>query len=388
MKSRSTQITPAATRDERIRLCLAIELSKKSWDVLVCSPLSAKLSRYRNAAGDGAALLALIERLRTRAEGKLGKAVEVVSCYEAGYDGFWLHRLLAAHGIDSKVFDPASLQVSRRARQAKTDRIDGERLLRALLAYLRGEPRVVSVVRVPSVADEDARRLHRERDRLVGERVQHVNRIKGLCATQGVYDFEPLRRDRMGRLEGLRTGDGCTLPVRLKAEIEREIKRLELVLTMIDSIEKERNAILDETKTADHPNATKIRALAKLKGIAAEFSSVLVGEVYYKDFDNRRQVASYVGLAPSPFASGAMQRDQGISKAGNPKARTTAIELAWMWLRHQPASVLSVWFRERVGSLKGRPRRIAVVALARKLLVALWRYLETGLVPEGAVLKA
>jgi transposase len=388
MKDRSTQITPATTHDERIRLCLAIELSKKSWDVLVCSPVAAKLSRYRSPAGDGASLLTLIARLRTKAEARLGKPIEVVSCYEAGYDGFWLHRLLMAHGIDNKVFDPASLQVSRRARPAKTDRIDGERLLRALLAHLRGEPRVISVVRVPSIADEDARRLHRERSRLVAERVQHVNRIKGLCATQGIYDFEPLRRDRTERLASLRTGDGRVLPDRLKAEIEREIKRLELVLMMIANIEKERDAILDETKAADHPNAAKIQALAKFKGIAAEFSSVLVGEVYYKDFDNRRQVGSYVGLAPSPFASGAMQRDQGISKAGNPKARTSAIEFAWMWLRHQPASALSIWFRERVGSLKGRPRRIAIVALARKLLVALWRYLETGLVPQGAVLKA
>jgi transposase len=282
----------------------------------------------------------------------------------------------------------ASLQVNRRARQAKTDRIDAERLLRALLAHLRGEPRVVSVVHVPSVADEDARRLHRERHRLIGERVQHINRIKGLCATQGIYGFEPLRRDRRERLKGLRTGDGRTLPERLLAEIEREIGRLELVLAMIGAVETERDAILDETKTAQHPGAEKIRALAKFKGIAAEFSSVLVGEVYYKDFDNRRQVGSYVGLTPSPFASGAVNRDQGISKAGNPKARTTAVELAWMWLRHQPDSALSVWFRERVGSLKGRPRRIAIVALARKLLVALWRYLKTGLIPVGAVLKA
>jgi transposase len=386
--SRSTQTTPAAPHDGQFRLCFAIELSKKSWDVLACSPVAGKLSRHRLPAGDGAALLALIKRLREKAQAKLGRPVDVVSCYEAGYDGFWLHRLLIEHGIDNKVFDAASLQVNRRARQAKTDRIDAERLLRALLAHLRGEPRVVSVVHVPSVADEDARRLHRERHRLIGERVQHINRIKGLCATQGIYGFEPLRRDRRERLKGLRTGDGRTLPERLLAEIEREIGRLELVLAMIGAVETERDAILDETKTAQHPGAEKIRALAKFKGIAAEFSSVLVGEVYYKDFDNRRQVGSYVGLTPSPFASGAVNRDQGISKAGNPKARTTAVELAWMWLRHQPDSALSVWFRERVGSLKGRPRRIAIVALARKLLVALWRYLKTGLIPVGAVLKA
>ena len=331
--------------------------------------------------------MALLDQVRRRVARASGQEVEIASCYEAGYDGFWLHRLLEAEGIVNHVFDPASLQVNRRARRAKTDRIDVQGLLRALMAHLRGEPRVVSVVRVASVDEEDARRLHRERDRLIRERIQHVNRIKGLCATQGIYDYEPLRRERHQRLEALRTGDGRALAPRLEAEIMRELRRLELVLEMIATVEAERNAIA-AAKAQNHPQAHKITTLARLKGIGPEFATVLAGEVFYRSFDNRRQLAGYVGLGSSPFASGRMNRDQGITKAGNAKARTTMIELAWMWLRHQPDSALTHWFRERVGSLKGRPRRIAIVALSRKLLIALWRYVETGLVPTGAVLKA
>ena len=338
-------------------------------------------------AGNGGALLALLGRTRRRVEATLGRRVEIVSCYEAGYDGFWLHRLLEGHGVRNHVFDPASLLVNRRARRSKTDRLDVEAMLRALTAHLRGEPKVVSVVRVPSVAEEDARRLHRERHRLIGERVRHVNRIKGLCALQGIYDYEPLRRNRHERLAALRTGGGGALPPRLAAEIGRELQRLELALELIGTLETERNAIV-AAKSTRHPGAAKMHRLSKLKAIGPEFATVLVGEVFYRRFDNRRQVAAYVGLDASPFRSGAMRRDQGIAKAGNAKARTTMIELAWMWLRYQPGSQLSAWFRERVRDLRGRPRRIAIVALARKLLVALWRYLETGLVPDGAVLKA
>jgi transposase len=380
---------------------LALELSRASWVVAVHAPLADKIGLHKLKAGDGEGLLALIARLRGRLERTLGRPVAVVSCYEAGYDGFWLHRLLEAHGARNHVLDPASLQVNRRARRVKTDRIDAASLLRALMAHLRGEPKVVSVVRVPSVAEEDARRLHRERHRLVGERVQHVTRIKGLLATQGVYDFQPLRRDRWQRLGALRTGDGRALPPRLAAELARELRRLELVLEMIASLEAERDAIAAAPAPA-HPHAPKIQALARLKGIGAEFATVLVGEVFHRQFDNRRQVASYVGLTPSPFCSGGLAREQGISKAGNPKARTTMVELAWLWLRHQPESALSQWFRQRVGVARGRLRRLpgsqrrppvvgaerqAAAALARKLLVALWRYLATGLVPDGAVLK-
>jgi len=380
-------LPPAGTHDDAICCVLAIELSKKSWIVAVNTPLLDKISRHTLKPGDGKELLDLCERIRTRVARETKKRVEMVSCYEAGYDGFWLHRLLEAHDVRNHVIDPASLQVDRRARRAKTDRVDAERLLRSLMAYLRGEPKVWSVVRVPSVAEEDDRRLHRERGRLINERIQHVNRIKGLLAIHGIYDYQPLRRDRTQRLERLRTADGRTLPPRLEAEILRELQRLELVIGMIKTIEAERDAIASANTETERRGAKKVQHLAKIKSIGPEFATTLVGEVFYRSFDNRKQLASYVGLTPAHFQSGAMCRDQGISKAGNAKARTVMIELAWLWLRHQPDSPLSVWFRDRVGKLKGRIRRIAIVAVARKLLIALWRYLETGLVPEGAALK-
>ena len=230
------------------------------------------------------------------------------------------------------------------------------------------------------------RTLGGERDRLVSERVQHVNRIKGLCALHGIYDYQPFRPQAMARLEQLRTAEGISLPPRLKSEIKRELQRLELVVEMIATLEAERDAIVEDDAST-HVNAKKIQNLHKLKAIGPEFATVLVGEIFHRDFNNRRQLASYVGYAPNPFQSGNVAHDQGISKAGNRKGRTTGIELAWLWLRYQPDSDLSVWFRTRVGTTKGRIRRIAIVALARKLLVALWRYLETGLVPRGAVLK-
>src|SRR6516165_10034523 len=379
---------PAAPHDDAVRCVLAIELSKKSWIVAVNTPSSEKISRYTLEACDWKELLKLCERIRTRIARELKKDVELVSCYEAGYDGFWLHRLLEAHGIRNYVIDPASLQVDRRARRAKTDRVDVERLLRSLMAHLRGEPKVWSVVRVPSVVEEDDRRLHRERDRLINERIQHGNRIKGLLAIHGIYEYEPLRRDRMQQLERLRTADGQTLPTRLKAEILRELQRLVLVIGMIKTIEAERDAIASAKTKPQQTSAKKIKHLVKLKSIGPEFATVLVGEVLYRTFNNRKQIGSYVGLTPSPFQSGSTSRDQGISKAGNAKARTTMIGIAWLWLRNQPDSLLSVWFRERVGDRKGRIKRIAIVAMARKLLIALWRYLETGVVPEGAVLKS
>lgn len=393
MEDRTMTTSSATSNDDPARCFVAIELSKKSWLVAVLTPLADKIGLHTVPAGDGQALLALLDRLRRPVATALGRPVEMVSCYEAGYDGFWLHRLLQAHGVQSHVLDPASVQVNRRARRAKTDRIDVRGLLRALMAHSRGEPKVVSVVRVPSVAEEDARRLHRERHRLIGERVSHVNRIKGLCAGQGIYDYQPLKRDRHDRLAGLRTGDGRVPPARLAAEIGRELRRLELVLEMIAVLEAERDDVAAARTTA-HPEAGKIQMLFRLKSIGPApghfvpgVATVLTGEVFYRAFDNRRQLASYVGLDASRFANGGMNRDQGISKAGNAKARATMIELAWMWLRYQPDSELSRWFHDRVGSLRGRPRRIAIVALARKLLVALWRYVETGLVPTGAVLK-
>jgi transposase len=329
--------------------------------------------------------------LRHQLARELGRPVAeigVISCYEAGYDGFWLHHVLEAHGVRNHVLDPASLLVNRRAKPAKTDGIEVERMQRALGRYLRGEVDACSVVRVPSVEEEDAKRLHRERKRLVQERVQHANRIKGLCALHGIYDYRPLRADRKVQLEGLRTSDGRPLPPRLKAEIRRELQRLELVHRMIVEVEAERDAIVKEAAPQHYPNADKIKVLAALSSIGPEFATRLMGEVFYRSFDNRRQLASFAGIAPSPWSSGSIARDQGISKAGSCLISTTMIELAWMWVRYQPGSALSIRFRERVGEQKGRVRRIAIVALARKLLVALWRYLETGLIPTGAVFKA
>ena len=253
--------------------------------------------------------------------------------------------------------------------------------------YRPATPPLGPDVRVPTVAEEDDRRLHRERDRLINERVQHVNRIKGLCAVHGAYHYEPLRLDRMKRLEQLRTGDERELPPRVKVESRRELRRLELVLQMIKVIEKERNAMALGKATSTYGNANKVQQLVKIGSIGPEIATVLVGEVFYRQFNNRQQVGSYVGLTPSHFHSGASSRDQGISKAGNPKARTIMLELAWLWIRYQPDSPFTIWFRERVGTAKGRIRRIAIVAMARKLLIALWRYVETGVVPTGAKLK-
>ena len=328
----------------------------------------------------------MIERVRSREEQARGGAVRVACCYEAGYDGFWLHRVLEASGVACHVMEPASLQVDRRARRAKTDAIDLEGILRALIAFHRGETRVCRMVRVPSVAEEDAKRTHRERKRLIKERVGHVNRIKGLLVTQGIYDYHPERSDRRIELDSLLGRDGNPLPCALQREIEREIERLELVLKHLRAVEKERDAVL-AAAPKDDAMACAIGHLARLRGIGPETATILVREIFYRDFENRRQLASYAGLTPTPFMSGAVRRDQAISKSGNPIVRTAMIEIAWLWLRYQPDSTLSQWFIERVGVMKGRVRRIAIVAVARKLLVALWRYVTTGLIPTGAELK-
>ena len=378
--------TPIITTEKDATVFVSIELSRKSWLIGIHTPLADKIGLHTVEAGDSASLLALIRRIMEKVARATDKSVTVLSCYEAGYDGFWLHRILNKAGIINHVIDPASIQVNRRARRAKTDRIDAIGMLRALMAFKRGEEQVFSVVQVPSVEREDARRVHRERERLIKERIQHVNRIKGLLATQGIYDYEPLRRHRMDRFEALKTAMGTIIPHRLRSEMMRHLQRLELVLEMIKVVEAERDAVV--TEPVDNESGRKIQQLVTLKAIGPQFATVLVGEVFHKEFANRRQLASYAGLTPSPFNSGSMVREQGISKAGNPRARTTMIEMAWLWLRYQPNSALSQWFRERVGKGAGRIKRIAIVALARKLLIALWRFLETGLIPDGVEMKA
>jgi transposase len=377
----------ATTRPDAGRLFAALELGKSRWLVTVDAPGSDKLSRHAVAGGDGAALLDLLARLRTTAERRTGRPVEVLVIQEAGLDGFWLHRLLERNGISSHVVDPASIAVNRRHRRAKTDTIDGEMLLRSLMAWARGERRVCSMVRPPSPEGEDRRRLTRERATLLKERIQHTNRIKGLLYGQGIIDYDPLRKDRLARLDALETGDGRPLPERLKAEIRRELERVELVASQIAAVERERDALIEAPSEAAGPG-TPAAALARLKGIGGELGALLWLEALFRRFDNRRQIAAYAGLAPSPRQSGGTEREQGISKSGNRRLRHAMVELAWFWLRHQPDSALSAWFRERVGPGRGRVRRIAIVALARKLLVALWRYTTQGVVPQGAAFKA
>jgi transposase len=332
-----------------------------------------------------AGLAALLEQARARA-GRGGGAVRVVSCYEAGYDGHWLDRWLANHGVVNRVIDPASLEVNRKARRAKTDRIDLDRLMRALMAHRRGEPLAASMVRVPDVAAEDRKRLTRERERLLRERTQHSNRIKGLLHGQGIRDAKPRKPGFVDGLDAVSTGDGRPLPPHLKAEIIREHARLELVCRQIADVE----AYNERELKAAAPGSAEAKAarLGQLKGIGRIGAQELVNEVFYRDFANRREVASYVGLTATPFMSGSIAREQGIAKAGNRRARQLAVELAWLWLRHQEASQLSAWFRARVGAAQAKLiKKVAIVALARKLVVALWRYVETGLIPEGAVLK-
>jgi transposase len=383
----SSACTP--TRDHHGTIFVSIELSQRSWLVTIHSPDRDRLSRYALAGGDHAGLLAVMEKVRARATLKLGSPPAVVSCYEAGYDGFWLHRLLTAAGITNLVFDPASIAVEQRARRAKTDRIDGELLLRTLLAHWRGEPRVVRIVRVPSVEQEDARRASRERDRLIKEQTGHTNRIKALLRLVGLAVGNPRRSDWLNWLDRQRDWQGCPIPPHLRAEVTREHARLMLVRDQLAALAPRLEASAVSTAPSQPQLMTERRnRLLRLKGIGEVFAGTLTSEVFYKDFRNRREVAGYCGLAPSPWRSGGIVREQGISKAGNPRARHKAIELAWLWLLHQRDSALSRWFRERTAQASGRIKRIAIVALARKLIVALWRYLTTGLVPDQAVMKA
>jgi transposase len=366
-------------------LYVALELSLKTWLVALRSSAGDKVSLKQLPALDQAGLFALIDRMQAELYAAGYREVRIVSCYEAGRDGFWLHRRLLQHGVESLVVDAASVSVPQHARRRKTDRLDVRMLLRELMALVRGESDC-RVLRVPTPADEDARRLGRERQRLVGERVAHANRIKGVLATQGIIDYEPQRRDRRERLAELRTALNEPLAPRLAKEIARELDRLELVLTQLKQVEAERDAIA-ANPPPDDANAKKIARLAQLRSIANETATVLTREVFYRRFENRRQVGAFFGFDGSPWSSGQMDREQGISKRGNRRVRALAVEAAQRWVRQQPDSALSHWFRQRVGITKGAYKRKMIVALARKLMIALWRYLETGLVPTGAVLK-
>ena len=365
---------------------VSLELSRFTWLITSLSPgRGEKRSKHSVRAGDIAALLARFAAIRKKALARVGKSFPIIVIQEAGLDGFWVHRVLEKEGIESHVVDPASIATSRRHRRAKTDRIDGEALLRTLMAYKRGEPRVCAMVKAPTPEEEDRRRLCRERKVLINERILHINRIKGLLFSQGVSGYEPLRRDRRKRLSELRTGDGRPLPDHMKAQVRRELDRLELLIEQIKGVEAERDEMFAEAKSA---TPTPAATLLDIKGIGPEFAAILWTEAFYRNFANRKQVAAYAGLAPTPWQSGSVNREQGVSKAGNPRLRTTLIQLAWLWLRNQPQSALARWFEERVKGNGGRRKKTTIVALARKLLVALWKYATAGVVIEGAIMKA
>jgi transposase len=386
---------PVAIRVDLGAIFVSLELSRSRWLVTSLSPgAGEKMSRHQLAGGEVSGLLSLLGELRRRALARTGRDFGIVSIQEAGLDGFWLHRLLEAEGVESWVVDPASVAVDRRKRRAKTDKIDGAALLRTLMAYKRGEPRVCSMVRAPDPEAEDRRRPCRERQTLMKERIQHSNRIKGLLFSQGITDYEPLLKRRRKQLETLTTGDGRPLPAMMKRQILRELERLELVLAQLDQVEAERDALLAPASEAGAPapEAQPVRqapgaSLIMFKGIAEERAAVIGGELLWRSFENRRQVGAYAGLVASPFKSGQTDHEQGLSKAGNKRLRHTMIELAWSWLQHQPGSELSIWFRQLTERQDRKRRKVLICALARKLLIALWRFETQGVVPNGAVFK-
>ena len=360
---------------EACELYMAFELGEKNWK-LALSDGARSPSHYTVTAGDTAAVLECIAKAKARCE--LAQEASVHSCYEAGRDGFWLHRWLIEQGIDNIVVDSASIEVNRRARRAKTDRLDGDKLLAMLIRYHGGERRVWSVVRVPTPEQEDARRAHRELGRLGRERTAHINRIRALLVLQN------LRVKYVGGRLWQRwwSGHAGQLLPGVRAEIERESARLSLVRGQMRTMEAEqRQAVAADTEP-------QVVRLAQLRAIGIGSGWVLVKELFgWRRFHNRREVAGCLGLTPSPYASGESETEQGISKAGNRRVRTLMVELAWSWLRYQPESELSKWFTRRFAGGGKRLRRIGIVALARRLAIALWRYLEDGVIPDGAKLK-
>jgi transposase len=361
----------------------ALELSKKSWLLAIQFPDREQPSLYPLAGGDTERLMAKLTAARDRWAKTSGALPMITLCYEVGYDAFWLARFLKTRGIECLVIDPGSLQVSRRGRRVKTDRVDVKTLLRTLIAWCRGERHVWSPVRIPSIDEEDLRRSHRERSRLVRERTAHINRIKGLLFAQGIRDINVKTRYKTLAVDELMTGDGHRLPPRLAGEIAREIQRLAMVQQQIAEIERERDA----APTTCEATERKRDLLSQLKSVGPAISAFLSREVYYRQFANQRQVGSFLGLTPSPYDSGEEERCQGISRAGSGHARAVMIETAWLWIKHQPKSALTRWFVARTAGQSKRVRKIMIVAVARKLAIALWRYVELGLVPQGAILN-
>ena len=363
-------------------LHLAFELGQAQWKLGFTTGLGQRPRERTIAARD----LPALEQEIARAQARFGlpAAAPVVSCYEAGRDGFWLHRYLVAQGVGNHVVDSASIEVNRRRRRAKSDRLDVGKLLLQLVRYRAGERKALRVVHVPTVAEEDQRQLHRELLTAKRDRARVTNRMKGLLANQGVV--VDLGAGVLEELDGLRRWDGTALPVGLRARLGREWAKVELFTGQIQELDGER---AERLRSGTEPAVELVRRLLRLRGIGTNSAWLYVMEFFgWRQFRNRREVGGLAGLTPTPYQSGELSREQGIAKAGKRYIRAMAIEIAWGWLRFQPASALSQWYQARFGQGSSRIRRIGIVALARRLLVALWRYLATGAIPEGAVLKA
>ena len=359
-------------------LYIAFELSHRKWKLAFSN--AEKMRTVTIEARDLGQLQDEIEKAKQRF-GFKGQ-IRLVSCHEAGRDGFWLHRYLLSCGIENVVVDSASIEVNRRKRRAKTDRIDARKLLHKLLRYHGGEELVWSVVNVPSEQAEDGRQLHRELEVLKKERTMHRNRLKSLLIQQGIAVSNPSSRKFLIELETLRTWDGKELPADLKARIIREHARLRMVEEQIYALGKEREK---RVAAADNVSVQQVSQLMTLVGIGMNSSWKFVMEFFaWRNFKNGKQIGALSGMTPTPYDSGAGQREQGISKAGNERIRTLAVEMAWVWLRFQPQSKLSQWYLKRFAEGGKRMRRIGIVAMARRLLIDLWRYLQQGVVPEGA----
>ena len=382
----ATPHTPEFTATDGAMLYLALELSQRGW-TLAFTTGRGQVARIRKiSAGALEALEAEIARARRRFG--LPPTAPVVSCYEAGRDAFWVHRALLARGIVNAVVDAASIEVNRRQRRAKTDRLDARKLVAMLVRWHDGERGVWHVIHVPSEADEDRRHLERERQTLVAEQTRLVNRLQELLATQGVT--LALAGDVRAQLGTVRRWDGTALPAGLRTRLEREWARIEAVRTALRALGSERHRRMTTAAPApaDAPVMAKARRLVQLRAIGETLAWVLATELFgWRAFQNRRQVGGFVGLTPTPFQSGGGPREQGITRNGSRELRALVIELAWLWLRYQPQSALSQWYRRTYAGASPRLRRIGIVALARKLLVALWRYVDFGELPAGACLK-
>ena len=367
-----SSVTPASV------LYMALELSAGTWKLAFTIGLGQKPRLKTIAARSTISLHFEIKAAKKRFG--LSEDAPVLSCYEAGRDGFWLHRFLLSEGVQNQVVDSASIEVNRRQRRAKSDGLDATKLVEMLIRWHNGERKVWKVVRVPAVADEDQRQLHRELIALKAERLAASNSIKGLLATLGLVVI--VDETLPTQLERLRQWDGAALPPNLHQRLLREFARWQLITGQIDGLERERSAKLRDDKT---PHIEKVRRLMNLGGIGQNGSWLLVYEYFsWRQFKNRRELGSLAGLTPTPYDSGESRREQGISKAGNRRVRWMMNELAWGWLRYQPKSKLSQWYQRRFGQGNKRLRKVGIVALSRKLLIAMWKYVEGGEAPEGA----